>query len=345
MKKFTKGCLITALVLFILGCLICMVCGFLGGFRQIASGALNGVAGIPFGFHRHENGGFDFGFLSDDWEEDTFWESGDWNKADTSGTKQKLTVTEDSLSQLFLEMTDCNFKIEESSDENIWLSVNESRSRTYYQIEKDHGGRDILSVRNTKRRNIGNWQENGFKDHIILYLPKGCNPDLTNIMMGAGYMETTSLQADSILINVGAGACKAQALEAEKVGLLVGAGQIDAQKLVAREADMDVGVGQITVQDMDVRESADVTVGIGSAKLTGEITGELDAECSLGELQINLAGKEDDYGFDIDCDMGDVNIGSHHYSGLGDSRSWNTDRQNRLSIDCDMGTVTVRFDK
>ena len=56
MKKFTKGCLLTALILFILGCAICVVCGILGGFRQIESGSLNGVMGIPFGFYRQVDG-------------------------------------------------------------------------------------------------------------------------------------------------------------------------------------------------------------------------------------------------------------------------------------------------
>ncbi len=343
MKKFTKGCLITALVLFILGCLICMVCGFLGGFRQIDSGALNGVAGIPFGFHRHENGGFDFGFLSDDWEEDAFWESGDWNKADTSGTKQKLDITKDTLCQLYLEVTDSRLIIEESADEYVWLSVSDDTNRTYYNIE-DIAGKDSLSVRNVQRYRVGNW-ENGNKDTIRLYLPGGCNLDVVTVYMGAGHMNTVSLKAETMEINVGAGLCEAQALEAETISLLVGAGAIEASGLKADAAVMEIGVGQITIQDMNVRESADVTVGMGSAKLTGEITRNLDAECNMGELEINLAGQEDDYGFDIDCDMGDVNIGSHHYSGLGDSRSWNTDRQNQLSIDCDMGTVTVRFDK
>ena len=39
MKKFTKGCLITALILFIIGCIFCLTFGTLGGFRQIDSKA------------------------------------------------------------------------------------------------------------------------------------------------------------------------------------------------------------------------------------------------------------------------------------------------------------------
>ena len=35
MKKFTKSCLITALVLFIIGSVFCATFGMMGGFRQI----------------------------------------------------------------------------------------------------------------------------------------------------------------------------------------------------------------------------------------------------------------------------------------------------------------------
>ena len=54
---------------------------------------------------------------------------------------------------------------------------------------------------------------------------------------------------------------------------------------------------------------------------------------------------EDDYGFDVDCGMGDIKIGNHHYSGFGDSSSWNIDKKNQIEISCDMGNITVTFDK
>lgn len=343
MKKFTKGSLITALVLFILGCLICTVCGLLGGFRQIASGALNGVAGIPFGFYRHVDGDYRFGFWDDDWErEDTFWEKENWLKMEVNGTKQKLAVTADTLHSLEVVVTDCNFIIEESSDEHVWLSVKGDTGKTYYKIEKDTVGKDILSVENAGYHRVGNWR-NGPNDTITLYLPQSSNLDYINIEMGAGYMESVALKADIMEINVGAGVCEAKGFEAETINLLVGAGQLETAGLMADSAVLEIGVGEIIVQGMDVKELMEIELGMGNAEVTGKVTGRMEAECDLGNLNMHLAGAEDDYGFEVDCDMGDVRIGSHHYSSLSSNKSWNKDSRNQMEIDCDMGNITITF--
>ncbi len=343
MKKFTKGSLVTALVLFLLGCIICVVCGLLGGFKQISSGALNGVAGIPFGFYRHVDGGHRFGFWDDDWErEDSFWEKENWLKADVNGTKQKLGVTADSLHSLEIVLTDCNFIIEESSDEHVWLSVKGDTSKTYYKIEKDTLNKDILSIENAGYHRVGNWR-NGPNDTISLYLPKGCDLDYVSIDMGAGYMQSVPLRADNMEINVGAGVCEAKGFEAEVMNLLVGAGQIETAGLKADTAVLEIGVGGIIVQGMDVREVMEVELGMGNAEITGSFAGQLDANCSLGNLNMHLAGSEDDYGFEVDCNMGDVKIGSHHYSSLSSRKSWNSDSHNQMEIDCEMGNITITF--
>lgn len=343
MKKFTKGYLITALILFILGCLICTVCGLLGGFRQVASGALNGIAGIPFGYYRHVDGDYRFGFWNDDWEkEDTFWERENWQKTDVNGTKQKLAVTEDTLRNLEVVVTDCNFVIEESSDENVWLSVQGDTSKTYYKIEKDTVNKDILYIENAGYHRVGNWR-NGPNDTISLYLPKGCDLDSVNIDMGAGYMETIPLKGDVMEVRVGAGVCESKGFEAETISLLVGAGQIKAVGLKAQTAVLEIGAGEMIVQDVDVKELMDVELSMGNAEIAGKVAGQVDAECNLGNMNMQFVGSEDDYGFDVDCEMGDVYIGSHHYSGLSDSRSWNSDRKNQMEIDCEMGSITITF--
>lgn len=56
MKKFTKICLTTALVLFLIGIILCLACGFLGGFRE-----LNKMGGI--GLFGGDAGGWRIGFF------------------------------------------------------------------------------------------------------------------------------------------------------------------------------------------------------------------------------------------------------------------------------------------
>ena len=60
MKKFTKGCLMTALVLFFVGLTISLVCGLLGGFRQLTE---MGLSDFPFGLYRDFAGDWRIGFF------------------------------------------------------------------------------------------------------------------------------------------------------------------------------------------------------------------------------------------------------------------------------------------
>ncbi len=344
MKKFTKGCLVTALVLFIMGCLICAVCGVLGGYRQITAGVLNNINGIPFACEWQEDGGFNLGFFKYDWEDDVSWERGEWQEADTSGTMQKLAVTEDTLWELDVEVTDCSLTIEESSDDSVWLAVDGSRSKTYYQIEKEAGNKNILSIRKKGYRRNG-IQYDGISDDIRLYMPRGCNLHEISIMMGAGEMKTIPLTADELEINVGAGNCEAQGFEAETIELLVGAGRISTTGLKAKKAVMEIGVGELTVSEIDVQGQTEIELDLGNADITGTLTGETDAECNLGELRFHLTGSEEDYGFDVECGVGEIKIGNNSYSGIASSRSWNQDRRNQFELDCDLGSIIVTFDK
>ena len=64
MKKFTKGCLITALVLFVLGCAFYIICGVMGGFGQLK--AWNGHTFHMWGHEmRLAYSGYGFWYITD----------------------------------------------------------------------------------------------------------------------------------------------------------------------------------------------------------------------------------------------------------------------------------------
>lgn len=336
MKKFTKVCLLTALILFILGCLICGVCGLSGGFRQLRN--LNGIAGIPFVYHR----GIEFGFF--DHDEDKDWVRDDWEKREADGNKEKLTATVDTLRNIEIDVTDCYLLIMESEDDHVWISVNGKTQETYYKIEPDSAGRECLYIRNTRDHRVGNWWTD-YNDTITLYLPKGCDLDSVIIELGAGLMVSTPLKAVVIDIVVGAGTCDVQMFEGESVNLVVGAGQIETDALTADTAALTIEAGQLVVKDMSVNDLMTVGLGMGSARVAGTITGNLNVECNMGELDMELTGSEDDHGYIVDCGMGEVKAGSTICAGLTSEKSWNTEKDSLFTIDCSMGSVAIRFDK
>lgn len=336
MKKFTKVCLLTALILFILGCLICGVCGLLGGFGQL--GNLNGIAGIPFVYHR----GIEFGSFNHDEVKD--WVKDAWKIRETDGSKEKLTATVNTLGNIQIDVTDCYLRIMESEDDHVWISVNGKTHETYYKLEPDSAGREGLHIRNTKNYHAVNWRTE-FDDTITLYLPKGCEPDSIIIELGAGLMESIPLKATVIDIFVGAGKCNAQMIEGESVCLNVGAGQIKSDALRADTAALTVEAGQLAVKDMSVKDLMTVGIGMGSARVEGTITGNLNVECSMGNLEMALTGSEEDHGYIVECGMGEVKAGSTKCAGFASDKAWNTEKDSLFTIDCSMGNVSISFDK
>ena len=64
MKKFTKFCMITALVTFIIGVLLFGAGALFGGLRQLEHISVRAVTGIPFRFIRNGRS-FSFGFFDE----------------------------------------------------------------------------------------------------------------------------------------------------------------------------------------------------------------------------------------------------------------------------------------
>ena len=92
MKKFTKGCLITALVLFVLGCAFYIICGVMGGFGQLK--AWNGHTFHMWGHEmRLAYSGYGFWYITDA-DADSGVEPADWaDNGDQVGKGEKEKST------------------------------------------------------------------------------------------------------------------------------------------------------------------------------------------------------------------------------------------------------------
>lgn len=355
MKKFTKGCLWTALILFILGCIICGVCGVLGGFGQLEN--MNGIAGIPFRYYKDNGGRFSLGWGSSD--EDESWIKEDWSRCTADKTRQQLDVTAEALKNIEIDVDECNLYIKESEDDHVWISIDGNTQDTYYKLQKypgdssrGHEGHEghasevpaDLLIRNTSHHQVGRWRT-GPNDDIVLYLPAACRLDSVSIDTGAGLMESASLKADLVVVDVGAGVCEMEALEAKTLSLVVGAGQIKAEKVKVDTANLEIGAGEIVAKDIVVQDHLTVDLAMGNAEITGTILGDLSAGCSMGNLDMALTGSEDDHGYSVDCGMGTVKIGHNKFSSISDERIWNEEKKSQFVVDCAMGDVTIKFNK
>ena len=380
MKRFTKVCMITALVTFIIGVLLFGVGALFGGLRQLEHISVRAVTGIPFCFVR-DNGIFSFGFFDehwdDEWEEYWDWESQEWEEItamealedleeaadpetmedleeledaddamDGVVTGQATGLTVDTLRGLDLEVGACRMYIKETDEQNVSIAIiGECEDHYRYRIKDED---TLLLVHKDMDYNgfdsLWNSGHPRGNTRVYLYLPKGAMLDDISIDFGAGKLDAGYLKAKEIEISAGAGKCTFDGLEAsESIELSMGAGKITAGTLFAKEAKLDIAAGELHVSDAKVTAHTEAVVSMGNANLNGSFAGELNADCSMGNLNFTLEGAEDDYNYDVDCGMGNVKIGSKRYNNLGGEFETDHGSSSTVSISCAMGTVNVDF--
>ena len=138
------------------------------------------------------------------------------------------------------------------------------------------------------------------------------------------YPEDVKLQ--ELEIEMGAGTVYLNRdIETEKLSVEMGAGEFESKNPVtAREADLEIGTGSMTFADLSARKT--------------------DGECGLGELDLTLTGTQEDYNYDLECGVGNLDVGSDSYSGLGREKTIsNKGADRKLNLECGMGNVSVDF--
>lgn len=320
MKSFTKIALILSLVLVILGSTFCMI-----------------GLGIGFQFQEFwddvEDGEFSIGPIKDvirrnrsKWQDDVeSWSSSTTQQFDFAWQGDN---EEDRVTKLDVDVYYGMVLIEESlnDDEKIHVTV-EYRKKNHKRQIKAYKDGTTLKIEETGSKR--SFQNDSTK--IIIQIPADME-DMDEVLeelslkQGAGeifvYMPLTAQQ---ININVDAGECEvAEKLTAlEKCKADVGAGQIDFQQIEAKELELKANVGQIDTEEI----KAD----------------QITIDCGIGSIDMLAAGREQDYNYEIECNVGEVEIGDNSYSGLGSKRKIDNAGDKKMQVTCKVGQVDVYF--
>lgn len=338
MKKFTKGCLITALILFITGCAFCSVFGVLGGFRQLDDINRNILRN-----HSINLGGINLDFRHWLWFE--LWDDEDWDEedwpADSVGLASKGTMTQTQyraadITGIDIEIGAANLVIKESEDDYIWIENNSTVKTVKHRL--DHGVFKLYSNKHTISWGVNN----NIKGKIYLYLPEGMELSEITLEAGAGQLDSIALEADEIDLELGAGTVTIQSLKGDDIKINLGAGDADIGNITADVLSIEGAAGTITVDDSDVREMS-LEVGMGNIEASARITGNADINCGMGNVNMQVQGAETDYNYSVECSMGNVVIGNSKYSGINGERTINNGSRSEFDIECGMGNIELYF--
>ena len=340
MKRFMKGCAITALAFGVLGCVLAMVGGSVAG-RTTVSEVVDSVTGGKvrlksntwWNWKLNAWGGLfngSFGDFFDDDEVDRIVDTGmeqgdgsDYSENEVSfdnayeiqnGNIEKYCPG-DKIRNLDIEIGGCHLYTERSEDEFIYLEAENA-----YKFQGYIEG-DTLYVKSVTD-SVMHWNEIG--DRIItLYLPDDYSFDEVDVEVGAGY-----LQLDHLYV--------------KEMTLEVGAGEISLGDIRAQELDASIGAGAIDITGMETAK-LDIEVGMGSFTVEGRLDGDADVDCSMGYVEMMLDGDERDFNYSLEDAMGTVGIGNSSFGGLGEERTIDNHANKNIDVECSMGNILIGF--
>lgn len=131
----------------------------------------------------------------------------------------------------------------------------------------------------------------------------------------------------------------------KKLSIEMGAGTVYINRdIQTEELDVEVGAGEFESNGSVTAKKADLQIGTGSMTFADLSAEETDGECGLGELDLTMTGVQEDYNCDLECGVGNMDVGSDSYSGLGrEEHISNPDADRKLNLECGMGNVSVVF--
>ena len=131
----------------------------------------------------------------------------------------------------------------------------------------------------------------------------------------------------------------------DTVSLGVDMGTIDLEcDLKVQELSVEVGAGEFSGYGNITAAYCDLQVGAGTIDIYQLDIQKLNADCSAGEIDMVVTGKEKDYNYDLSCGMGEINLEDSEYSGIGIEKNISNEGARKdMVLECGMGEIDVEF--
>ncbi|MBQ2803909.1 MAG: DUF4097 family beta strand repeat protein [Lachnospiraceae bacterium] len=323
MKKFMKTCAIIALVLLVLGAMLTYIGGSFKSVEIVADVVDNVTNGnISLDLTGLAEWGSNIGESAMEGIE-RFEETVNYDiDAATIFNDAFEIVTEDvtksfeavDITSLEVAAGGCAFTIKESVDENFYVeTVGLNKFQSYVED-------NTLSVKGTINEVTGIHNTAG---SITLHVP-------------AGFV------FEEVAMEIGAGAMDLGTVNASKITLEAGAGEILADDIAGEELEVTVGMGECSVDKLQVTKLSG-EVGAGNLSFEEVLAEQIELECAMGNLEMEIVGAKEDFNYNIQCGMGNVELGNESYSGLAQDKKVDNGASKNIELDCAMGNVEISF--
>ncbi len=228
--------------------------------------------------------------------------------------KKQMISVEEAPTSLEIRFSGSEFKIQKSSDQNIYIEAeNVGKLQAYVRDEK-------LIVKSLR---TGNTDREMKKSCITLYLPDTEFLD-GEIELGAGQLTIDRFDVDRMRVTVGAGSMKANTLNAKDLKVVVGAGDAKLQTVNTERMDAEVNSGNLEIESVNCLD--------------------IRSKCSFGSLKMHMNEDENFYNYELSCIAGNIKVGSMKaVSGAMNEKQIDNGTNHYFKIDCNMGSVKIEF--
>lgn len=326
MKKFYKVSLITAGILVAVGLVLCIFCGFMGGYRwrqrvtsEAVAAYMEGLSDrLGFKVSFGEGNGIYIGAL----DQNSTGAAGELMVNGESiaekGTAYEIPVSE--VKELNAKLGAGLFEIREKEESSDTISLIFDASGVWeYAFENG-----TLSIGMKEESVYVLW---GFKQNTgarcVIEVPK----DFT---------------FQNFTAKLGAGKLQIEGIRAQEMALTAGAGQLELADLTIGDFKLKVGAGQAVCENVTSQNAA-MDIAMGECRYSGKIVKDLSVDCGQGNVEIAVEGAESDHNYDLDCGMGNILVGSMRAAGMGAQQTQNNDADSLYQVKCGMGNVTITF--
>lgn len=117
---------------------------------------------------------------------------------------------------------------------------------------------------------------------------------------------------------------------------------IKAQSLLADEMNLETKIGAIIISQGNVG-TLQITSDVGAVDYSGSVSGDIDADCKVGGIHLELAGKKEDYNYEIQTVLGAVKIGDESSAAFKNNRQVNNEAGKEMDLECKTGAIQVDF--
>ncbi len=294
MKKFTKVCLITSLIIFLLGIGTVVGCGLKGGFSQIYNVVADTISDISlFGYHFSIRipgiNGYSFGFSN------PIGVSNDYMDVERTRIKNgEEDIDIDDINSVYVEMGVSDIII--LNADNDYIEYEGENLPGDFRVKYENGVLQFLQEDDT----LFNYVESV----LTIYIP-----------------EKTELQEMEIVIGVGDLKAESVDFYAKDVEIELGVGDLYMTDLNSGSVNIECGCGDMKVYCTNIGDKFEAELGCGDAflQLPGEESDysySVEAGCgevSVGDSSVSELGSElsrsgDGTYISVECGCGDVNV-------------------------------------